>query len=138
VVVVIAVLVGTLTIRHRTVAVTVTSVEFGKAIVGDQAAQVTSAFRATDPEIFAFIRLNTASGRPTVRFVATLITGIDPATTRPVTNIPIAAYDGTATSTQIPWSIARTGASPWPTGTYRLDIYLNGELTKSATFTVTA
>jgi hypothetical protein len=138
VVVAIALLVGTFTIRHRAVAVTVTSVEFGKAIASDQPAQVTSAFRTTDPEIFVFVRLNTVNGNPEIRYVVTLTDGIDPTTTRPVTNTPIATYDGTATSTSIPWSVARTGSSAWPTGTYRLDVYLNGALTKTVTFTVTA
>ena len=116
---------------------TVTSLDFGKAIVNDKPAQLTSTFSATDQDIYAFIGLNATKGNPEIKFVWTLVNGIDPTTKRPVTNIQIAEYGKNASSTRMYGSITRTGTSPGPTGTYRLDVYVNGVVKKSGTFTVT-
>jgi hypothetical protein len=123
---------------YATLTVKITSLEFGKAIVDDKPSQITTTFKATDQDIYAFIRLNATKNNPEIKFVWTLENGIDPTTKRPVTNIQIAEYGKNASSTRMYGSITRTGTSPWPTGTYRLDVYLNGELKKSGTFTVTA
>jgi hypothetical protein len=134
---VLVLLIGGIAIWYATLTVKITSVEFGKAIVNDKPAQVATTFNANDQDIYAFIGLNATKGSPEVKFVWTLENGIDPATKRPVTNIKIGEYGKMATSTRMYGSITRTGTSPWPTGTYRLDVYLNGELTKTAKFTVT-
>jgi hypothetical protein len=123
-------------IRYLTLSPSVSKIEFAHNFQDNRAVDVTDTFKSTDPNLYAIIHLNTTKGTPDVSVVWTVVNGAD-AAKRPVTGLEFGQAQEAATDTLLSASVTR-GTSPWPVGQYKIDVFLNGKLAKSAQFTVTA
>jgi hypothetical protein len=123
-------------IRYLTLSPSVSKIEFAHNFQDNRAVDVTDTFKSTDPNLYAIIHLNTTKGTPNVSVVWTVVNGAD-AAKRPVTGLEFGQAQEAATDTLLSASVTR-GTSPWPVGQYKIDVFLDGKLAKSAQFTVTA
>ena len=123
-------------VYQATLTPAVTSIEFAHNFQNNKAVGVTNTFTSTDADLYAIINLNTSKGHPTIKVVWTVVNGTD-ASKRPVTGQEFGQAEKAATTRLIYAQVSR-GASNWPVGQYKADVYLDGKLAKTAQFTVTA
>jgi hypothetical protein len=122
--------------RYVTLSPSVSKIEFAHNFQDNRAVDVTDTFKSTDPNLYAIIHLTTTKGTPNVSVVWTVVNGTD-AAQHPVGGLEFGQAARAATDTLLSASVAR-GTSPWPVGQYKIDVFLDGKLAKSAQFTVTA
>lgn len=101
-----------------------------------KAENVATTFSSTDPTIFCVVHLNVNKGSPTVRFVWTIVDGTD-GLNHKITNQKIGEQSGTTTNENILYNDLKRVGPAFAKGTYKVDFYLNDQLAKTATFTVT-
>lgn len=123
-------------VRYVTLSPSVSKIEFAHDFQDNHAVGVTDTFKSTDQNLYAIIHLNTTKGTPNVSVVWTVVNGAD-AAKRPVTGLEFGQAQEMATNTLLSASVTR-GTSPWPVGQYKIDVFLDGKLVKTAQFTVTA
>ena len=114
----------------------VSKIEFAHNFQDNRAVDVTDTFKSTDSNLYAIIHLTTTKGTPNVNVVWTVVNGTD-AAKHPVTGLEFGQAARAATDTLLSASVAR-GTSPWPVGQYKIDVFLDGKLAKTAQFTITA
>ena len=122
--------------RYATLNPSVSKIEFAHNFQDNRAVDVTDTFKSTDPNLYAIIHLTTTKGTPNVNVVWTVVNGTD-AAKHPVTGLEFGQAARAATDTLLSASVTR-GTSPWPVGQYKIDVFLDGKLAKTALFTITA
>lgn len=123
-------------VRYLTLRPSVSKIEFAHNFQDNRAVDVTDTFKSTDPNLYAIIHLTTTKGTPNVSVVWTVVNGAD-AANHPVTGLEFGQAARAATDTLLSASVTR-GTSPWPVGQYKIEVFLDGKLAKSAQFTITA
>ncbi len=115
----------------------VSKIEFAHNFQDNKAVDVTDAFKSSDPIFYAVIHLSTAKGNPDVKILWTIVDATDGATKNRVTGQTFGEAELITTIPLLYGSVPR-GATPWPIGQYKAEVFLDGKLAKTAQFTVTA
>ena len=122
---------------HLTTSVSEVEFAHGFNTSSKRAVEVSPTFKTTDPEIFCVVRLNVNKDSPTVKFVWTAV-DVTNAANQHLTNQQITTQRLDTKNENIIYGSIKRPASAFAAGTYKVDVYLDDTLARTATFTVSA
>ena len=115
----------------------VSKIELAHNFQDNKAVGVTDTFKPSDATFYAVIHLSSTRGNPDVKIIWTIVDATDATTKNHVTGQTFGEAELIATASLLYGSVPR-GATPWPVGRYKADVFLDGKLAKTTQFTVKA